>query len=541
MNLFPIVFVLFSSTCLCVISSGDGTVKTVYGYVQGKLMRSRGGRNFSAYLGIPYAEPPIGKLRFQPPTSLPNWEGVRDARKEGSHCPHKGLPEESEDCLYLNVFTHSVNTSSPVMVYIHGGGFHMGSSALKHLGPEYLLDRDIVLVTIQYRLGVFGFLSTEDEVVPGNMGLKDQVKALQWVQENIEKFGGDPHRVTLFGNSAGGSSVHLHMQSPLSQNLFARAISQSGTALSSFSMTSRGKVRKDTENIAKRLHCPINSSTEIIRCLQNKDSFEILTVYRTLLMSKYSLNKLLRPIVEVETEHAFLTSSPLTATTNKPWLLGVNANEGLFKVEMSDINQTIVYIKTDFRHFWPSLTYTSDLYSNLDDITDPVYRFYFENVTTTNDYAKSIEELVTDTWFAWPTEHALQKHNGSFYYYLYDHETDVTYTEIYNCSKAAGVSHTDELLVLFTQKGVFPDLNEQDTNISELMVNFWVNFATEGNPTPSPVDSDPQRKNSTDFIWESSNNSAPAYIHIQTNELKMEKKLFPDRMNFWKHLSLRYL
>jgi carboxylesterase type B len=132
----------------------------------------------------------------------------------------------SEDCLFLNVYTQqlpldTINTLKPVMVWIHGGGFSTGSSKSDLYGPEFLLTEDIVLVTINYRLGIFGFLSFEDASleVPGNAGLKDMVMALKWVQKNISKFSGDPNNVTVFGESAGGMSVHYLVLSPLAAGI----------------------------------------------------------------------------------------------------------------------------------------------------------------------------------------------------------------------------------------------------------------------------------------------------------------------------------
>lgn len=216
-----------SSMCQLVATDTQNPLflNTTYGSLEGKWMTSRSGREFRAFLGVPYAAPPLGNLRFAPPAPPQKWMGVRDATKEGNVCIQMYL-NGSEDCLYLNVFTHNTVTQTndtqtyfPVMVFIHGGGFYRGSSSLGTYGPEYLMDRDIVLVTIQYRLGVFGFLSTEDAVVPGNMGLKDQARALLWVKENIHTFWGDRYKVTIFGNSAGSSSVHFHMLSPVTCSL----------------------------------------------------------------------------------------------------------------------------------------------------------------------------------------------------------------------------------------------------------------------------------------------------------------------------------
>jgi para-nitrobenzyl esterase len=196
------------------------------------------------FLGIPYAAPPVGDLRWRPPRPVHRWTGVRACTRFGASCPQGGTPigggrlpaAQSEDCLYLNVWTPARTGADrlPVMVWIHGGGFISGSGSLAGTAGEDLSRREhVVLVSFNYRLGVFGFLahpalSAESaHGVSGNYGLLDQNAALRWVRRNIAAFGGDPRRVTIFGQSAGGQSVIAHLVSPLSRGLFARAISES--------------------------------------------------------------------------------------------------------------------------------------------------------------------------------------------------------------------------------------------------------------------------------------------------------------------------
>nr|XP_053628572.1 LOW QUALITY PROTEIN: juvenile hormone esterase-like [Cherax quadricarinatus] len=212
-------------------SHGPAVVTTTQGKVAGIMEKSTKGKSFWSYYGIPYAKPPIGQLRLRDPLPAEPWGGLRNGSEVSQPCLQVPffvavagirLPPQqlvgTEDCLYLNVFTPTQLTSIkelPVMVFIPGGGFFAGGN-LEYL-PHVLLNHDIILVVLQYRLGILGFLSTEDYIVPGNLGLKDQTLALQWVQNNIHSFGGDPNSVTIFGESAGGASVHYHILSPKSR------------------------------------------------------------------------------------------------------------------------------------------------------------------------------------------------------------------------------------------------------------------------------------------------------------------------------------
>lgn len=159
-----------------------------------------------------------------------------------------------EDCLRLNVYTKNLTPakSYPVMVYIHGGGFIYGSNSKDIWNPEYLLQKDVILIVPSFRIGAFGFLSLNDPEfgIPGNAGLKDQVLALQWINKNIEHFGGDPSNITLFGESSGACSVHYHMLSEMSRGLFHKACAMSGTALNVFNL---GAIKDISERMAKSL------------------------------------------------------------------------------------------------------------------------------------------------------------------------------------------------------------------------------------------------------------------------------------------------
>ncbi|XP_050302715.1 venom carboxylesterase-6-like isoform X3 [Anthonomus grandis grandis] len=196
-----------------IADAADLLVSLPYGMIQGKELVSPGNITYRAFQGIPYAAAPVGTLRFQPPQQPYQWEGIKNTTKEGNICfsVHEDSDLENEDCLFMNVYTPILSNSSavklPVMLWFYGGGFYTGSSLSTHFGPDFFMEKNVIIAIFNYRVGPFGFLATEDGVISGNAGLKDQVMAIKWVNENIASFGGDPDKVTIFGQSAGGASV----------------------------------------------------------------------------------------------------------------------------------------------------------------------------------------------------------------------------------------------------------------------------------------------------------------------------------------------
>src|ERR1700722_200236 len=241
-RLFFLAFLLsIASPLVSFAVSADLQVKIDSGIVEGKQQGA-----IRTFLGIPYAAPPVGDLRWKPPAPAAKWAGVRAAKEFGAHCmqgkvygdmifPDAG---NSEDCLTLNVWTPAKKADAklPVLVWIHGGGFAAGGTSEPRQHGEKLAARGVVVVSMNYRLGVFGFVvhpelakeSGRDSA--GNYGLLDQTAALQWVQRNVAAFGGDPANVTIFGESAGSFSVSAQMASPLAKGLFQKAIGESGGA-----------------------------------------------------------------------------------------------------------------------------------------------------------------------------------------------------------------------------------------------------------------------------------------------------------------------
>ena len=260
--------------------------------VEQGLVAGIAGRNpdVRVYRGIPFAAAPSGDLRWKPPEPAPSWEGIRQASAPGNACPQPAFPSNGlygaspppigEDCLNLNIWTsaRSANDRLPVMVWIHGGSFVHGTGAAIGYDGENLARHGVVVVTINYRLGIFGLLALPELAAEsphhsaGNYALLDQIAALQWVQRNIAAFGGDPARVAIFGESAGAGSVNILVASPLAHGLFSRAIAESGGSFAPM------RSLANAENLGQQLAARVGATTDVLRTLRAKTTDELIKV-----------------------------------------------------------------------------------------------------------------------------------------------------------------------------------------------------------------------------------------------------------------------
>ncbi|GFW67143.1 neuroligin-4, X-linked [Trichonephila clavipes] len=304
------LFVIFY---LCVSASGQHDEDSDYpvictqgGKVRGKILKLTNGKEVAAFLGVFFAEPPVGNLRFKAPIPKAPWEGIYNATSFGPLCAQSknrshwdivmeasgkkilrrlGLWDymQGEDCLNLNIYVPvealpaRIKDSSPplsVMFFIHGGSYKTNGG--RFYPGEWLASAgNVIVITVNYRLGVLGFLSTEDASARGNYGLLDQILALKWVKNNIMAFGGNASDVTIFGNSAGGACVGLHLISPMSRGLFSKAIAQSGSPIGEWAVQRRPRMY--VERLARKLKCPdVNNSELILECLRKIDPEQII-------------------------------------------------------------------------------------------------------------------------------------------------------------------------------------------------------------------------------------------------------------------------
>ncbi|XP_059611146.1 juvenile hormone esterase-like [Phlebotomus argentipes] len=418
----------------------------------GRYLSSHSGRGIRAFLGIPYAEAPLGNLRFRDPVPKSPWTETLYAAREPNAClsvdyifRSSNKTIGSEDCLYLNVYVPQNPDSKdplPVMVNFHGGGFMTGHGGRKYFGPDYLLDQDVILVSGNNRLGIFGFLSTNTLECPGNFGMKDQVEILKWVQKNIGQFGGDKDSVTIFGQGSGGVCVTYHTISPLSKGLFHRAIAQSGTHFSKWAQRDSEVSAANTRKLAEKLECPAEDVKEMIECLRNVPSEDLISLLSDFFTWNVYPLVLWAPVVEPESENAFLTEDPakLSGGDDIPFLIGITSNEGsIISTGLMREQNLIDEVKSKLNVLLPDLFIYGDYNEEIrSSLTNMITEFYLQNrEVDLNDpemYQK-FTDSATDTCFLSGLSVFLEKRtpeslSSNTFLYLFNHRGESSYAEV---------------------------------------------------------------------------------------------------------------
>ncbi|XP_043476477.1 esterase FE4-like [Leptopilina heterotoma] len=521
------------------------------GKVKGSLMTSRLGKKIYSFRGVRYAEPPVGQRRFQPAEPVKAWTEVFDASQEGPACPQPGDTTISEDCLRLNVYTNELpdkdkEVKKPVIVFFHPGGFYVRSGQSHLEGPEYLLDKEIVLVTVNYRLGSLGFMSTGDSLLPGNLGLKDQVVALRWIRDNIKEYGGDPDSVTITGYSAGSWSVSLHMVSPMSKGLFHRAIAMSGSAIyqKPLPMEQKNLAIKQAEI----LDCPTDTVGNMLICMNTKTAEEFANSLSQFFEWHGDPILVWTPVIEPEVNgvERFLPDDPVKLIkegnfSQVPFIGGFNKDEfgGVSLLPIAEAKKGNFSLFDEWNTNWDSIAPISFLYerdtNRSKEISKELYKFYNHDKPISVDNLQGIADLYCDGVIAY-SEHRLINLLASsskmpIYYYHFTYQGRYSHVIDPETQKPYGVSHHDDLLYLFYIKQ-FPFFKENDPELMtvERMTAIWENFAKTGKPIPEGND---LFKNVT---WNEFTSENKCYLEI-SNELTMKDGVInPERMNFWDKL-----
>ena len=469
------VFACAAAALICALpvraatpDSGAPVVKTRAGAVRGTVDGS-----VRVFLGIPYAAPPVGNLRWQPPQAHASWTDTLEASRAGNSCPQmsfrRGGIEGSEDCLYLNIYSpNPAGARLPVMVWIHGGTFIAGTGAMYN-GSQLAAKGNLIVVTINYRLGPFGFLASRrlDSAghPSGNYGLLDQQAALRWVKENIAAFGGDPEKVTVAGESAGAISIGLHLVSPAAAGLFERAILESGPFLHTRTLA-ESETRGD--EFAAKLGC--DKASDVAGCMRSKSAEEILSAIPANPLGAGS------PIWEPAMDGSLIPSQPAEALAagrfnRVPVLNGSNRDEGtLFLAFAKPISAGKFNTEVQERFgndaarvlaAYPLANYPSPLQASAAGFGDGI--------------------------FSCPIVKAGSMLSAQVPVYQYEfNDPQAPIRFIRNPPFPLGAYHSSEIQYVFGGIAANGSSSAAQQKLSDAMMRYWIGFITSGNPGGSP-------------------------------------------------------
>ncbi|OWR52719.1 carboxyl/choline esterase CCE021b [Danaus plexippus plexippus] len=528
-------------------------------------------KGYFTFNGIPFAEPPLGELRFQPPVPHRGWKGVYEAYNKKQTCiqfnsrlrmdDNYGL-SGSEDCLYLNVFTPNVKGSSPVIVFDYNDNFRTGFNSTDTYSPDFFIEENLVVVHINHRLGVLGYLTTEDDVIPANAGIKDFIMGLKWIRDNISRLGGDPKRVTLMGSRGGSVLIDILLRTEKAKNLFSSAILQSGTALESVFF------HKNPREKAFRLGEALNIKTnDSLRLLEDLQQLNVSVLYdkETLVLDRDQVDKIqmsiqpFAPTVELDTSDAIVTSLPEDSKyfNDVPVIIGMNSREGLdlashFIMEprlLKDISYDLLFllpIRTNFRFDRNSDVHKEAAKEILDFYFEKGY-FYYENIL---EYVVYSGDMVQQYALNKDAKQLSRGLESPVYYYLFDFRGSINENSNFIASRSRfsiehwGATVADELCYLHLCNRIRNNYIELSKLVSDQpefkvlrkMVRLWANFARTRDPTPSSGDDV-----LGDFKWRPivKENNETNYLHI-TKSLNIKTNPLGEREKFWDRFIAKY-
>ncbi|XP_051873630.1 neuroligin-1 isoform X6 [Pristis pectinata] len=583
-------FTLKGSLVLCQkLDDSYPVVNTNYGRLRGikKELSNEILGPVIQYLGVPYAASPTGERRFQPPEPPSSWSEVRNATHFAPVCPqniHGMLPdvmlpvwftanleviasyvqEQNEDCLFLNIYVptedgplakkqaddlgdndgaedEDIRDSGPkpVMVFIHGASYMEGTGNIFD-GSVLASYGNVIVITVNYRLGVLGFLSTGDQAAKGNYGLLDQIQALRWISENIAFFSGDPLRITVFGSGAGASCVNLLTLSHYSEGLFQRAIAQSGTALSSWAVSYQPA--KFARQLATKVGCNMIDTVDLIECLRSKQYKEL--VEQDIQPARYHIA--FGPVIDGDV----IPDDPQILMEQGEFLnydimLGVNQGEGYKFVENIVDNEDGVSA-SDFDFAVSNFVDNLYGYPEGKDVLRETIKFMYTDWADRHNpetRRKTLLALFTDHQWVAPAVATADLHSGfgspTFFYAFYHHcQSDMM-------PAWADASHGDEIPYVFGVPMIgatelFPcNFSKNDVMLSAVVMTYWTNFAKTGDPNqPVPQDTKfihtkPNRFE--EVAWSRYSQKDQLYLHIGLKP-RVKEHYRANKVNLWLEL-----
>lgn len=540
-----LIYLPFFGNCANAPYTSRPQLSTPLGQIEGSFYTSDQGRQYAGFEGIPYAKAPLKKYRFKEPRTIRAWDGTLHARYKYTCLQYNHYAKATigqEDCLYLNVYTPTLNQSAAldVVVFIHGGAFMFGSG--HSYGEKIIMDRDIVFVNFNYRLGPFGFMSTEDTIVPGNMGLKDQVLALKWVKNNIQHFGGNPGSITLGGMSAGGSSVQLHYMSALSQGLFHRGISLGGAALNPWVM--QENALEKAKKLATLVGCDSSNTRTLVSCLNYVPHDVIMDAVKTFFVFLYNPFSPFGVVVEPQgTANPFLAMHPYVILKNKqvldlPWIATHVQSEGLYPgAEFYGDEKYLTEIENRWTDLAPQILdydYTIDL-SEKEALSIKIKNEYLKGKPINKETFMDLIQMISDRLFVTDCQTSAKLQASAMtspvHYYYFTYRGAHSKSESLSLTNENfGAAHGDDTVyVLYGNIDV--SSTASDRKMSKLLVDFWVDYAATGVP-----------KMSTNTAWTPISRTLTDplnYIEIKSPTEIIPKAQNFDKVDWWLSLPLK--
>ncbi|XP_060516716.1 esterase FE4-like isoform X1 [Cylas formicarius] len=545
--------IFFVIVCLFInaaVASREIVVTTNQGRIRGSVEYSYNGTKYYAFHTIRYAKAPVGDLRFQAPQPADPWTNTFNATvPNGAICYQVSfdLPNETEDCLFLSVYSPNIWADEllPVIFHIHGGGFYFGWADIYR--PGYFMDSaKVVVVNVNYRLGPFGFFSTGDGIIPGNAGLKDQLLALQWTQKNIASFGGDPNKVTLMGESAGANSVDYHILSSRSAGLFRAAVLLSGTAINSLPcLRDQTSITYDTAKLIGNAEFQnIKNSSQLLSKLQKvsarqidmaskayKDSFDQNRIVKLaeLQVAYYA------PVIEKHNNEPFVTRCPYESFHNGnynkvPVFLGTVNEEGL--IVMLD---NYLWMLDEFDKNISLLVPAAMGVKNpnaLQTIGQLIKQEYSPTSRFQNNHLGAVR-FYSDVGFHMPimTRAFTGALKTPVYIYVFTYEGQKESFHV-TVPGAGNVMHSEDFGYPW-QFDNSANFTNQDKLMKDRMITLLTNFVTYLDPTPN-------RNNLLQNIkWPTVGSNNFRYLDLGAN-LSVKKNFKMENYQFWKNLFKLY-
>ncbi|XP_047040002.1 acetylcholinesterase-like [Helicoverpa zea] len=524
------LFVLFIDFSEVLGSERSKIIDTKQGKVEGYL--SSNGMYYE-YCGIKYG---VVKDRYKAPEDPPSHEGVFTADNRFVLCPQfpandaLAAPSDNQDCLVLNIYVPTFcNTTLPVMVFLHGGDFGVGSSSPVFYGPHYLVSHGVIVISVNYRLNALGFLNLGIKDAPGNAGLKDIRAALRWVKENIKNFGGDDENVTVFGNGSGGVAAICLTLSDSCKGLFKRIISESGSLFTPKSFDAN----------------PLATASQVAKSLGVKtmDPAELLNIYTDVPINKLeeaignqmnAKSVFLPSVEEYLDDEPFLCDTPFNIITSDdfeavPAIFGLNTVEGL--TSTLDYYTITSQIDRIMNEDFSVLDQKSFNVSKEDkfEIREILKDTYFANISSEENIVGGLINMNSDFCYVGPMSLFVELYSNSsdvsVYQYIFNHMGYRNLGRLLTNTSLPATTNMDELFYLFELERLPLPMSEDDARIVTFMTMMWTNFAKYGTPTP-----------------EAANGEWLPYPHnlAITLEPQYVAPLTPERAVFWRSMYFKY-